>query len=584
MNEFETPEQGFHSLAIVLLRAQQTRQRVLEVEKSRERRARTSVICAAGSWYRIAGIAIPILAVLLCPIMCFGQSTFGGIRGTVQDGSGAAIPDAQVTLHSIDENTDQITKTDTTGNFTLENVKAGKYSLRGQRTGFADTVVDGITLAARQDLRFTLSMKVAAQQTTVEVTSSEAEVNTENAILGDSKTATDIGQLPLNFRASTTSPLAALATSANVQQDSQGNFAIGGATSNQIGFSVDGISSVNVFQSGVALTVNAAGSNPYPSSEGIAELKVTAFNNNAEFSQVADVTFTTKAGVNQFHGSLFEYLQNDALNAKVYNFAEKAPERFNTFGGSIGGPVLIPHLYNGHNKTFFFFDYEGNRRRTATAEQYTVPTGLDRTGDLSDIASTIPVNSSNPNCPATAGCLINPATGSQATGQPFANYRITSPLSQSSLALLNDYYPLPNATNLGGGLNYQTLVPTPSNTNGFDGRVDQVLTSKQQIYARFNWKNLLVNVVNPLLPNDVDTEHDRSFLVSHNYVISSRWLNEFRFGFTHTILAPDFSIEGAAAIAQLGLQGVNVSHHPTDGGFPSIVFSDGTNFTPVGRD
>jgi hypothetical protein len=104
------------------------------------------------------------------------------------------------------------------------------------------------------------------------------------------------------------------------------------------------------------------------------------------------------------------------------------------------------------------------------------------------------------------------------------------------------------------------------------------------VYARFNWKNLLVNVVNPLLPNDVDTEHDRSFLISHNYDISSGWLNEFRFGFTHSILAPDFPIEGAEAIAQLGLQGVNVSHHPTDGGFPSIVFSDGTNFTPIGRD
>src|ERR1700751_6195184 len=126
-----------------------------------------------------------------------------------------------------------------------------------------------------------------------------------------------------------------------------GNFAIGGATSNQIGFSVDGISSVNVFQSGVALSVNAPGSNPYPSSEGIAELKVTAFNNNAEFSQVGDVTFTTKAGTNAYHGSLFEHLQNDVLNDHVYNFPEKAPERFNTFGGSLGGPLSVPRLYNG---------------------------------------------------------------------------------------------------------------------------------------------------------------------------------------------------------------------------------------------
>jgi Carboxypeptidase regulatory-like domain/TonB dependent receptor len=567
MNDFGTPAQEFYGHAIARFRAPQTRQWLLSVENSRERRSRTSLISAVGSRFCIAGIAIAILAVLLCSSMCFGQSTFGSIRGTVQDASGAAISDAQVTLHSVDENIDQVTKTDATGSFVLENVKAGRYSLRGQRDGFSETAIDGITLAARQDRRFTLSMTVATQQTTFVVTSSAAEINTENASIGDSKSATDIGQLPLNFRASTTSPLAALATSANVQQDSQGNFAIGGATSNQIGFSVDGISSVNIFQSGVGLSVNAAGSNPYPSSEGIAELKVTAFNNNAEFSQVADVTFTTKAGTNQFHGSLFEYLQNDALNAKVYNFAEKSPERFNTFGGSVGGPVLVPRLYNGHDKTFFFFDYEGNRRRTSAAEQYTVPTPLERSGNLSALASTVP------------GGLVNPFTG-----QAYANYQITSPLSQSSLRLLNDYYPLPNATNLGGGLNYQTLVPTPSNTNGFDGRIDRVITSKQQVYARFNWKNLLVNVVNPLLPNDVDTEHDRSFLISHNYDINSQWLNEFRFGFTHTILSPDFPIEGAAAITQLGLQGVDVSHHPTDGGFPSIVFSDGTNFTPIGRD
>jgi Carboxypeptidase regulatory-like domain len=584
MNAYRTSAEEFHSLAIAFLGAQQTRQWLLDAEKSRERRPRTPQSCATTYRFRIAGIAIAVLAILLCSSMCLGQSTFGSIRGTVQDVSGAAIPDAQVTLHSVDESTDRNVTTDATGGFTLENVKAGKYRLQAQRAGFADTVIEGITLAARQDLRFTLSMAVAAQQTTVEVTSSAAEINTENATVGDSTNTTEIGQLPLNFRASTTSPLAALATSANVQQDSQGSFTIGGATSNMIGFSVDDISSVNVFQSGVALGVNAAGSNPYPSSEGIAELKVTAFNNNAEFSQVGDVTFTTKAGTNQFHGSLFEYLQNDVLNAKVYNFAEKAPERFNTFGGSLGGPLSISHFYNGHNKTFFFFDYEGNRRRTSQPEQYAVPTALDRAGNLSDLASTIPINSANPNCPATAGCLINPATGSQATGQPFANYQITTPLSQSSLALLNKYYPLPNANNLGGGLNYQTLVPTPSNTKGFDGRVDQVITSKQQVYARFNWKNLLVNVVNPLLPNDVDTEHDRSFLISHNYEISSKWLNEFRFGFSHAILAPAFPIQGAAAITQLGLQGVDVSHHPTDGGFPSIVLSDGTNFTPIGRD
>jgi hypothetical protein len=456
-----------------------------------------------------------------------------------------------------------VAKTDGAGNYAFENVLAGRYSIHAHRDGFADAVVDGIILAARQDLRFAVAMAVAAQTTTVQVTSSANQINTENAVIGDSKGTAEIGQLPLNFRASTTSPLAALETSANVQQDSQGNVAVGSATSNMVGFSVDGISTANVFNS-------AAGTNPYPSSEGIAELKVTAFNNNAEFSQVGDVTFTTKAGTNNFHGALFEYLQNDAFDAHVYNFTEKAPKHFNTFGGSIGGPLTIPHLYNGHNKTFFFVDYEGNRRRTSQAEQYTVPTALDRTGNLSDL--TIPNNT-----------LINPFTR-----QPYPNNTIPN-ISPFAKALLNTYYPLPNLANANGGVNYQTLVPIPSNTDGFDARIDQVISSKQQMYARFNRKNLTVNVVNPLLPNDVDTEHDRSFLVSHNYEISARLLNEFRFGYTDTILSPNFPIEGAAALQGLNLQvggdqGVNVSNHPTDQGFPSIVFSDGTNFTPIGRD
>jgi hypothetical protein len=488
------------------------------------------------------------------------QSTFGSIRGVAQDGSGAAIPDTEVTLHSTDENTDRTVKTDAAGSYTLENVLPGKYSLRAKRDGFADTVVNGIIVAARQDQRFTLAMTVATQATTVEVDSSANQINTENGAIGDSKGTGDIGQLPLNFRASTTSPLAALAASPNVQQDSQGNIAIGGATANQIGYSVDGISTTNIFNS-------AAGANPYPSPEGIAELKVTAFNNNAEFSQIGDVTFTTRGGTNSYHGSLFEYLQNDALDARVYGFTQKAPKHFNTFGGSIGGPLSIPHLYNGHNRTFFFFDYEGNRRRTSQAEQYIVPTALERSGNLNELTNS----------------LRDPFTN-----QLYPNNTIPN-INPSATALLNQYYPLPNLVNPNSPVNYQTLIPIPSNTDGFDARIDQVLTSKQQVYARFNRKNLTVNVVNPLLPNDVDTEHDRSFLVSHNYVINSRLLNEFRFGFTDTILSPNFAIEGAAGLQGLGIQvggdqGVNVSNHPTDQGFPSINFTDGTSFTPIGRD
>jgi len=520
---------------------------------------------------------VAIVVALMCTVWpVAGQSTFGSIVGVVHDPSRAAVAGATVEIRSLEDNSTHSMTTDENGSFEFVNLKPGNYAVSIQAQGFADFKVPSAQLVARQMLRIDGDLSLQSQSQTVEVTDTAATINTENGVISDAKGAAQITQLPLNFRAATTSPLASMSTSPNVEQDSQGNIAVGGATANMVGYSVDGISTTNVF-------LSAAGTNPYPSSEGIAELQVTAYDNNAEFSQVGDVTFTTKPGTNTFHGSLFEYLQNDALDAKVLNFDVKAPKSFNTFGGSLGGPVLIPKLYNGHNKTFFFFDYEGNRRSTSQAEQFLVPTQAERNGDFSGfVTPSNPTPFTNPTTGKPSAVLINPGTG-----QPFPNNTIpTSMLNQSALTLLNNNYPLPNVpgATAASSFNFENLQPIPSHTNGIDGRIDHKINSKQQVYARFNWKNQLADVANPLLPNDIDTEHDRSFLISHNYVITPNLLNEFRFGFTHTLLSPNFPIEGAAAIAQLGLLDVNVSNHPTDGGFPSINFSEGTGFTPIGRD
>jgi hypothetical protein len=502
----------------------------------------------------ITALAYVVLGVQAVP----AQSIFGDLRGVTRDPSGLPLPGASVTVHSLDENTDRKTQSGEDGAFLMENLKAGHYQLTASKQGFQDSAPVTVELSARQSLRVDLALALQSQSQTVEVSAASEQVNTENGTIGDAKITSQIVQLPLNFRAVTTSPLASLSTSANVEQDTQGNIAVGGATANMVGYSVDGISTTNIWTS-------SAGTNPYPSSEGIAELKVTAFNNSAEFSQLADVTFTTKAGTNTVHGSLFEYLQNDALDATVLNFNIKAPKRFNTFGGSLSGPVSIPKLYKGRDHTFFFIDYEGNRKRASQPEQYLVPTAAERGGNLNGLG--LPPNS-----------LTDPLSG-----QPFANNTIpSSRLNSSSMTLLDNYYPLPNVA--GNGYNYENLQPIPSRTDGFDGRIDQIINSKQQVYARFNWKNVLADTVNPLLPNDVDSEHDRSFLVSHNFVITQSLLNEFRFGFTHTLLSPNFPIEGAAAIAQLGFQNVDLSTQPYGEGFPSINFSDGTGFTPIGRD
>ncbi|MBB5062787.1 carboxypeptidase-like regulatory domain-containing protein [Granulicella mallensis] len=490
-------------------------------------------------------IRIVTCCLLLIATVARGQSTFGSVRGTVQDATGAAIPNTHIVLHSTDENTDRAIETDASGDFIFENVKAGKYSLRAHREGFADTVVSGISVEARQDLRLAATLKVAEEATTVEVSGAADQINTENATIGDSKTNIEMTQLPLNNRATTTSPLGSLALSPNVQTDSSGNIALGGASSSMVNFSVDGISTANVRQ-------NGALQDAYPSQEGIAAVKVTAFNNSAEFSQIGDVTFTTKNGTNQYHGSLFEYLQNQALDASPYGFSGKAPKKFNTFGGSFNGPVVIPHLYNGHDKTFFFADYEGNRRDTAALQQAIVPSLADRSGNLADISAK--------NVPSA---LISP----------------------TAKALLT-FYPLPNVPGNvpPGNVNYENFQSTPARTDGADIRIDQTLTSKQSAYVRFSRKNITSDAANLFLPNDVDSIHNRSLLISHTYTITPKLLNEFRYGFTNVITSVNFPIQGSTALSQLDLTGVNISQHPLTAAFPTFNFSAGTSFSPIGRD
>jgi Carboxypeptidase regulatory-like domain len=509
----------------------------------------------------------------------YGQSTFGSIRGTTQDQSGAALPQVQITLRNVDENKDVVSASDGSGNYLFENVKPGNYLLRGAKEGFSLAIIDKIVLASRQEIRLDVKLALASLNQQIEVQAGAVAVSTENATLSDSKVNTDITQLPINSRAVSSSPLAALAVSPSVTKDSQGNFAIGGATASQTGFAVDGISTANV-------RFNGALQDAYPSLENIAEMKITAFNNNAEFAQIGDVTFVTKGGTNQVHGSAFEYFQNKVLDATVLNFNTKAPKNFNTFGGSLGGPITIPKLYRGRDKTFFFVDYEGNRKSQSYPEQLLVPTVAERNGDLNALVQGLGL-----------GPVVNPFTG-----EAFPNNTIPTGSCQACInpvaqTLLNSYYPMPNANQgvINPSYNYQTLVSIPSSSNAFDIRLDQSISSKQQLYARFTFKNAdytlfnnagVIYPANNFLPPDKARDQNRSFVVSHNYSITPSLLNEFRFGFTNFNENDSFPIEGAAAISQLGLvfdHGVNLGSHPTGSAFPTFNFADGS-ITSIGQD
>src|SRR5271170_1868101 len=528
-------------------------------------------------------IVLSVVALLCLPGFGAGQSTFGDVVGVVKDPGQGAVGGAQVTLTNADEHTQHTATTDADGAFHFVNLKPGHYELVVAAAGFADYKVTAMQLDARQTLRLDVALKLASATQTVEVTSEGGLViNTENGTIGDTKDFKQLTSLPVNYRGATTSPLAMLATVPGAQQDANGNVSVGGGLPSQVEYSVDGSSTVNIRQNGALGNMN-------PSSELISEFKVTQFNNNAEFSQVGDVTISTKSGTEAFHGSVFEYFQNSALDAAVWgsniNGDTLKPHKvFHTFGGSLGGPLNIPKLSHGKAKTFFFTDYEGNRKRYSTPLFLFVPTNAMRSGDFS----------------AQAAPLMDPFTG-----KPYPGNKIPSGSACTSAqdcinpvatALLN-FIPAPNinvsAANFGSQANYLQQTPTPSNTNGFDTRIDRTLTSKQSIFVRWSWKHLdgqsltdaYLGTLNSFLPPDNDLEHNNNILVSHNYLITDHLVNEARFGVSLWELQVHFPIEGATAISELGLQGLDISDHPTTGAFPIFNFSDDPgNYSPIGRD
>ncbi|HXZ78389.1 MAG TPA: carboxypeptidase-like regulatory domain-containing protein [Terriglobales bacterium] len=509
---------------------------------------------------RLSSAATVLLAcAVVLSSAAHAQSTFGSILGVVKDPSGLVIPAAKITLLSLEEQSTHDTASEMDGSFQFMNVKPGRYEITANAQGFNQFKLESVQLEARQTLRVDLSMKVHSGSEIVDVGSTAPMINTESATLAESKDFIQISQLPVNYRGATTSSLAMLATVPGTQQDGNGNVTIGGGLPSQVQYSVDGASTVNIRQNGALANMN-------PSSELISEFKVSQFNNNAEFAQLGDVTIATKSGGDHFHGSAFEYLQNSALDATTYGFPSKPHKAFNTFGGSLGGPLRIPHLTGKTPHTFFFVAYEGNRRRTVTPLFLNVPSLDMRAGNLNELTGSY-------------GRVVDPLTG-----QPFANNTIpANRISATSASLLQNYLTqLPNAT--AAGANYLQQTATPSNTDGYDIRVDHTLTNKQSLYVRWSAKNISTTIANPLLPSDQDSETDRNLIFSHNYAITNTLVNEARFGLSMFRMSVQFPIQGATAVQDLGLLGLDLSDHPDASAFPTFNFNDGTGLTPIGRD
>ncbi len=505
--------------------------------------------------------------------MVHAQSVLGSIAGTVQDSAGAALPNATIVLHRVDTNSDRTVTSDAAGGYTVLNVDPGQYNISTSAPGFATTTAQGVTLVARQQLRYDAKLQVSAGNETVTVNATDAGViPTENAQISAALTPRDVLDLPANYRgAGSTSPLNVVQTLPGVQPDTGSyppapsthpapsiRFSLQGGLPSQTETTVDGISAQNQ-------TSNNVQADAFPSAESIAEIRVDGANNNAEYGQPGEITTVTKAGSNAVHGSAYMYFQSDRFDATPYgtDAANKPQKQAKDFGASFGGPVVIPHLFNGHDKTFIFGAYEGLRFPQTTVIQALVPTTLMKQGNLS-------LETSTP--------LTNPFNGTTYAGN-------IVPISPTSAQFLQ-FWPDPNhlanlslgAATAQDGYNYLSTRANSINSNQFDLRGDQNLGAKATLSARYTFKNN--NQTQPAdltLPNSTAFAHYRIFASSFNYAFTSKLANEFRFGFT---LEQDgnsnpFDGPGFTAKTRLNLPSLPAFFN----GIPHIGFNDNHIFS-----
>jgi hypothetical protein len=475
-----------------------------------------------------------LLASLLISIVpVAAQSTYGTIVGTVKDSSGGAVAGAAVTLTNLDKNEMTHATTTANGNYELLNILPAHYSLSIGAQGFETFNATNILLVSRQTIRVDATLQVGQVSQTVTVNDSEAGViATDSQVIQETFTPQQLMDLPANVRAAgNTSPYNFLQVLPGVQPDDSGNFSIQGGIPSQTQYSVDGISTTDV-------TGNQPLTNAFPSSESIGEIKVQGVGSPAEYGQIGDVTTVSKSGTNELHGGLFWYSQNAALNAINYGSTEKPKLIANDFGVTVGGPVIIPHLYNGKNKTFYFGTYEGFRYPKSSTVQDEVPTQAERNGNFS----------------AEGVTVVNPTTG-----QPYANDTIpTSMINPVALKVLS-LYPLPNAGSLTSShaANYIVNKDTSYHSDQYDLRGDQYLGSKNSVFARWTYKN--INSLSPndlLVPSNSTPDIYHLFVAAWNYSIRPDLYNEFRFGFTTDDSGYTNSFNGAAFSQSLGLQGL----------------------------
>jgi hypothetical protein len=503
------------------------------------------------------------LCLLLCVPSLDAQSTAAQIVGRVFDSSGAVIPEAQVSAFNEGTGIRYQSKSNQSGEYIVALLPAGKYRMTVQKEGFQPTSYTDIQLAARDVRRIDVTMQVGKMQTAVEVSGGGATlIETDTGRISSTKSADTLKTLPLNTRSMYS--FLQLTPGVLVMTGGTSYMRFGGSRNNQENEAVDGITFNNLYD-GTLLPQGEF-------IEGFQEMRVDMANNSAEFGSLGQVTMITKQGNNEPHGSLYEYYSPAGLTSRNPFAATRDSYVRHSLGGSVGGPILIPKLYNGRNKSFFFFTLETMRGgaigQLLTA---TVPTSAWRNGDFSGLLP---------------GTVVKDPSNSLT---PFPSNQIpANRLNSVSQKMQNMFYPLPNYgdTSVFQSSNFRQVMRRPYDPyTQWMPRLDHRLSDKSYLYGRFTWMRFHNNPYQamPTLGQRYQQRDNRGFSMAYSYTFRPTLLNEFRWGLARNN-NPRWpkDLMGKQIVDQLGLVGL-ADNLPDIPGVPKVNWS-GLGLTSVNVD
>jgi hypothetical protein len=522
-------------------------------------------------------LVLPLAAIclLFATIIAFAQVQAGRIVGTVYDPQRAAVPGAAVTVTDVATNISKRVITDGTGGYVVTPLNPGTYSISASAPGFQTTKRSEIELVVGQAVRVDLDLQLGETSVEVRVTAESPLLSTESGTLGQVITNTQLVNLPLNGRGfhelgRLTPGAALLPATGNVQKVRpelvNGNV-ISGVRGSQTTFLLDGADVTEQHQGGTWIQTSI---------DALQEFRVEQNAYSAEYARAGgSFNATTKSGSNDFHGVLFDFLRNDKLDARNTFSPRREVLKRNQFGGTLGGPVRIPGVYDGRNKTFFFVSYEAQRERQGLVFNSTVPTQAQRDGDFSarglnriyDPLSTAP----------------NPSGGGNVRTL-FANNSIPANRLSPQALYFNKYMPLPNTA-------AGTAVFAPSRAFNADQvtiRGDRELSPRHKLFGRvsLHYNRQSDPDAFPALGAAHLSGPARNVAVSLTSNVRANMIHEPRFTYLFGQYRSEayFQGQGVAFNKEAGITGLEASQDPPTSSLPAFSWSGYSGYSGNGGD